>query len=78
MTLADLEAAHIKARDEYLAARRRLDTAQHKAVAAIERHAAVHARVVGGAGVRADVTRAAKERDEAVAALDAVKQDLGA
>lgn len=78
MTLADLEAAHIRARDEYRAARRRLDAAQHKAVAAIEEHAAVHARVVSGAGATADVTRAAKARDAAVSALAAVRQELGA
>ncbi len=73
-TLADLETAHVRARDAYRDARTRLDDARRVAVEAIQRHATVHARVVGGAG--GDLTAAARERDEAIAALRAIEQEL--
>ena len=75
-TLSELDLAHARARDAARAARERLATAERAALAAIDRHAEVHRRVVTGAGATSDVTAAAQERDDAIAALRAVEAEL--
>lgn len=75
-TLAELEAAARKAQALHRAERDKLADAERLAQEAIQHHADVHARVVGGAGASSDVAAAAAQRDRAIADLEALRARL--
>lgn len=76
MTLDELQAAAAAAQAAYEEARDRLQAARRMAQQAITRHAEVQSQFVTGAGTQDDVDEAAASRDEALAALQVVADEL--